>query len=242
MHTSDLARFEQVQLAPGHVFTRSCRSYAEVDAVVHPLQPAGEPRAVRTLPFHEPHTELGAVFLEAGGWERPQWFAANANLPQVQRVPPRTGWAALHWSPIGGAEALAARERVAMFDLTPANRLQVTGPGALPFRQTMTTNHLVKPPAPSRTRCCPVKTAVCAATSRWRGSGPNGSKSASTVQSTSTGCAGTLPGDGTVQIHETTPGTSCVGLWGPLARRVLQPLSTTDFSHDAMCCFTAKHA
>ncbi|MFI5608758.1 FAD-dependent oxidoreductase [Amycolatopsis sp. NPDC051903] len=242
LHTCDLARFEQVQLAPGHVHARSCRTYAEVADVVHPLQPTGEPRAVRTSPFHERHAELGAVCLEAGGWERPQWFSANDNLPEVDRVPPRTGWAARHWSPIVGAEALAARGRVAMFDLTPLNRLAVTGPGALPFLQTMTTNDLAKPPgAVAYTLLLGedggVRSDLTVArlgAERFQ-VGVNGALDVDWLRRH-------LPGDGAVQIHETTAGTCCIGLWGPLARRVLQPLSTTDFSHDAMGCYTAKHA
>jgi len=51
-----------------------------------------------------------------------------------------------------------------------------------------------------------------------------------------------LPGDGTVQVHETTPGTCCIGLWGPQARALLQPLSKTDFSHKAMGYFRSKQA
>ena len=37
-----------------------------------------------------------------------------------------------------------------------------------------------------------------------------------------------LPGDGTVQLRETTSGTCCLGLWGPAAPRILPGLSTSD--------------
>ncbi|WP_369973657.1 hypothetical protein [Prauserella sp. PE36] len=39
-----------------------------------------------------------------------------------------------------------------------------------------------------------------------------------------------LPGDGAVSLREITSGTCCAGLWGPKARDMLQPLSTTDLS------------
>ncbi|WP_323808400.1 hypothetical protein [Prauserella endophytica] len=46
-----------------------------------------------------------------------------------------------------------------------------------------------------------------------------------------------LPGDGAVSLRETTSGTCCAGLWGPKARDMLQPLSTTDLSPKALGYF-----
>jgi glycine cleavage system aminomethyltransferase T len=51
-----------------------------------------------------------------------------------------------------------------------------------------------------------------------------------------------LPADGTVQVRDITPGTCCIGLWGPLARKVLQPLTDADFSNDGLKYFRAKQA
>ena len=242
VHTCDLARFEPVQLAPDYVHTRSCQSFVEVYDVVHPLQPMEEPRPLRTSPFYERQAALGAYFLEANGWERPQWFQANENLPEIDRVPTREGWAARYWSPIGGAEALAARERVAMFDMTSLKRIEVTGPGALPFLQTMTTNQLDKPPgAVTYTLLLGEDggvrsdlTVARLAPDRFQ-VGVNGNLDLDWLRRH-------LPGDGAVQLHETTPGTCCIGLWGPRARQVLQPLSTTDFSHRAMGYFRVRQA
>src|SRR6185312_6193384 len=46
----------------------------------------------------------------------------------------------------------------------------------------------------------------------------------------------------TVQVRDITSGTCCVGLWGPLARKVLQPLTDEDFSNDGLKYFRAKRA
>jgi glycine cleavage system aminomethyltransferase T/glycine/D-amino acid oxidase-like deaminating enzyme len=242
LHSCDLARFEQVQLAPDYVHARSCQSFVEVYDIVHPLQPMEEPRPLRTSPFYERQAELGAYFLEASGWERPHWYESNAGLPEVERIPARNEWAARFWSPIGGAEALVARQRVAMFDMTALKRLEVTGPGALPFLQTMTTNQLDKKPgAVTYTLLLGedggVRSDLTVArlgTDRFQ-VGVNGNLDLDWLRRH-------LPGDGTVQVHETTPGTCCVGLWGPRARALLQPLSKTDFSHQAMGYFRTKQA
>ena len=49
-------------------------------------------------------------FLQAGGWERPHWFEANAGLPKVRRrARPRDGGRPATGRPIAGAEALATQ-------------------------------------------------------------------------------------------------------------------------------------
>ena len=50
---------------------------------------------------------LGASFGEKSGWERPNWFEANAAAGD-EALRPR-GWAGKHWTPAIGAEALATR-------------------------------------------------------------------------------------------------------------------------------------
>ncbi|WP_326957966.1 FAD-dependent oxidoreductase [Amycolatopsis sp. NBC_01286] len=217
VHGCDLARFDRVSVRG--------RRFAEVHEIVHPLDP--REALLRSSPFAERQTELGAHFLPSGGWARPQWYQANADLPGVSA---RTGWAARHWSPIGSAEALAARERVAMFDLTAGPRLAVTGPGALPFLQAMTTGDLAGPPG-SVTR-----TLLLSEDGGVRGQVTVARLGDERFHVGATGRADFdwlrrhLPGDGAVQLHETTPGTCCVGVWGPHADDVLPELSTTDCS------------
>jgi glycine cleavage system aminomethyltransferase T len=45
-----------------------------------------------------------------------------------------------------------------------------------------------------------------------------------------------------VTVRDITPGTCCVGLWGPRARDVLQPLTDDDFSNEGLRYFRAKKA
>ncbi|RZQ63663.1 GcvT family protein [Amycolatopsis suaedae] len=242
LHGCDLNRFEQVQLAPDYVMERACRSFVEVYDVLHPLQPIERPRPLRTSPFYERQAELGAYFLEASGWERPQWYEVNAGLPEVERVPARNDWAARFWSPIAGAEALVARERVALFDMTALRRMEVSGPGALAFLQALTTNQLNRKPG--------------AVTYTLMLGEEGGIRSDLTVARLSDELFQVgfnspldldwlrrrLPGDGSVHLREVTAGTCCIGLWGPRARDLLQPLSTTDFSHQALGYFKATRA
>lgn len=161
----------------------------------------------RHSPFHERQVALGAHFGSAGGWARPERYSADV-----------------------GAEAIAARERVAMVDLTSVPRLAVTGPGALPFLQAMTTGDLASPPGTV------TETLLLNEDGGVRGCLTVARLGADRFH---VGASGRLdfdwlrrhlPGDGTVQIHDTTPGTCCLGVWGPQAFEVLPELSTTDFS------------
>ena len=81
------------------------------------------------------------------GWERPQWCGANEGLLDSLTVTgaSRTGWEAREWSPTIAAEHVATRERVALFDLTPFAKFEVTGDGSLAVLQRLTTNQMDKP-------------------------------------------------------------------------------------------------
>ncbi|HEX8870990.1 MAG TPA: FAD-dependent oxidoreductase, partial [Lentzea sp.] len=225
LHSSDLNRFEQVQLAPDYVLERSCQNFVEVYDVLHPLQPMESPRPIRTSPFYSRQQDLGAFFLEASGWERPHWYEANATLPEVAEVPGRNDWASRYWSPICGAEALVTRKRVAMFDMTPLKRLEVSGPGALEFLQRMTTNNLNRKPG------AVVYTLLLDETGGVRSDLTIARLDATTFQ---VGANGNLdlawltkhaPDD--VFIRDITAGTCCIGLWGPLARDLVERIPNT---------------
>ncbi|RCV48623.1 GcvT family protein [Marinitenerispora sediminis] len=242
VHECDVHRFEDVQLAARYVAQRSERAFVEVYDIVHPLQPAAEPRPLRTSPFHPRHEALGAVLLEAAGWERPHWFEANAGLAADLRLPERDAWSARHWSPIAAAEARATRERVALYDMTPLKRLEVAGPGALDLLQRLTTNQLDRAAG-----------TVTYTLLLDRAGGVRGDLTVTRLAEDrfQVGANGNLdldhllrhaPGDGSVRITDLTPGTCCVGVWGPLARDLVQPLTDDDFSHEGFGYFRARRA
>jgi len=238
VHECDLNRFEDAQLAPSYVDIRSARNFVEVYDVLHPLEPPRRPRPLRVSPFHSRQVELGAVFLEGAGWERPHWFAANAALPEVGRIPGRGEWASRFWSPIVGAEALVTRDRVAMFDMTPLKRLEVTGPGALDLLQRLTTNDLDRKPG-----------AVTYTLMLEPSGGIRGDLTVARLgeQHFQVGANGNLDLDRLrrdagpdVAVRDVTGGTCCIGLWGPRARDVLASVSRDDVSHAAFGYFRAR--
>jgi glycine cleavage system aminomethyltransferase T len=244
VHEVDVHRFEEVQLAPSYVHETAQRNFVEVYDILHPLQPRLSPRDLRVTPFHARQRELGAVFLEAGGWERPHWFEANAplleKLPHDSLPPARDPWSARFHSPIAAAEAWHTRNGVALYDMTPLKRVEINGPGSLEFLQSLTTNQLDKP--------------VGSVTYTLMLDNAGGIRSDVTVARLApelfqVGINGNLDVDhfvkhapAGVRVRDTTGGTCCVGVWGPLARDLVQPLTREDFSHTGLKYFRACRA
>ncbi len=248
----DIARFEEVQLQPEYIRETSQQSFIEVYDIKHPLEPRLSPRNLRVSPFFERQRELGAYFLEASGWERPHWYEANApllqELPADWRPPERDSWSAQYDSPIAAAEAYATRTAVAMFDMTSLKRLDFSGPGALQLLQRLTSNQLDKK--------------VGSVTYTLALDDTGGVKSDITVARISddlfqAGVNGPLDVDyfsraaehqssedpaNWVHVRDITGGTCCIGLWGPKARGLLQPLTGQDFSNEALKYFRSRQA
>lgn len=244
LHGCDVHRFEDVQLDPGYVSETSQQNFVEIYDILHPLQPKESPRNLRVSPFHTRQTELGAVFLESGGWERPHWFEANAalvdELPAEWQPPARDEWSAMFHSRIAAAEAWRTRTAVALYDMTPLKRLDVSGPGALALLERTTTGKMDK--------------SVGSVTYTLALDESGGIRSDLTVarlgaNSFQVGANGNIdldyfrrqaPADGSVTIRDITGGTCCIGLWGPQARELVSALSRDDFSNDTFKYFRAK--
>lgn len=247
LHACDVNRFEVHQLAPAYIRATNARNFVEVYDILHPLQPKEHSRPMRTSPFYPRQQELGAVFLEANGWERPQWYAVNDHLLGSDRlagmsVPHPDSWAGQFFSPTVVAEAAVTRTDVALYDMTALKRLEISGPGATEFLATMVTGKIGS---------------VGAVTYCLLLAADGGIRSDVTVarlepQRYQIGANGALDlvwlrralvhsaHRDTVQIRDITAGTCCLGIWGPRARDVVQPLTDTDFSHTGFGYFRAK--
>ncbi|WP_328556743.1 GcvT family protein [Streptomyces sp. NBC_00358] len=239
LHECDLTRFEDAQRSPSYVLERGAQQFAEVYDILHPLQPMEQPRPLRVSPFHARQQQLGARFLEGGGWERPHWYEANAPLTDtLGPLPERDAWSARYWSPIAAAEARATRERVALYDMTPLRRLEVTGPGALTFLQRMTTNNLRKKPGAVTYTLLLDETGGVRSDLTVARLAPDRFQIGANSPADLDWLLRHAPQD--VHIRDITSGTCCIGVWGPLARDLVQPLTRDDFSHEGFGYFRAK--
>lgn len=247
----DIHRFEEVQLTPEYVSETSQQNFVEIYDVLHPLQSKLSPRNLRVSPFYARHQALGGFFLEGGGWERPYWFEANAELlkemPAQWQPPARDAWSGMFSSPIAAAEAWKTRTAVAMYDMTPLKRLEVSGPGALKLLQELTTADMTKKPgAVTYTLLLDHAGGIRSDITVARLSedtfqlGANGNIDTAYFERAARHQTESGTASDWVQVRDTTGGTCCIGLWGPLARDLISTVSSDDFSNDGLRYFRAK--
>ncbi|KAJ6443658.1 NAD dehydrogenase [Purpureocillium lavendulum] len=246
----DLSRFDPVQLTPAYVKETSQQDFVEVYDIVHPFQPRDSPRNLRVSPFYEPQRQLGACFLETSGWERAEWYEANAellsNLPAKWRPVERDTWSSRYYSPIAAAEAWKTRTAAAMYDLTAQRRLEVTGPGAVDLLMRLTTGAVSRPPgtvtyallldSQGGIRSDLMITRLDERTFQIGANGPMDVAYLAREARVQTAAAPNQY----VQVRDITSGTCCIGLWGPRARDVALAVSTDDLSTPGLPYMRAK--
>ena len=243
---SDIARFYPHQKTKTHVNARSAEGFNKTYGIVHPREQWASNRNVRLSPYYEREKNLGAVFYEAMGWERPTWYEANAKLLDEfgERVMKREAeWDARWWSPIINAEHLAMRERVGMVDLSAFAIFDIQGAGALAFMQNMAVSQMDVPLGRVTytnflNEHGGIKadlTVMRLAQNHFRvvtGAFDGGRDKKWLIDH--------LPDDGSVTLSDITSAWSTLGVWGPNARDVLQSITESDFSNDAFPFATCK--
>src|SRR3954454_6256128 len=246
LQSSDIARFYEQQRSRQHVRARAAEGFNKTYGIVHPAEQWESNRNVRLAPFHARERELGAVFFEAAGWERPQWYESNAKLLDEfgDRVTRREAeWDARWWSPIVNAEHLAMRERAAIFDLSAFCIFDVTGPGALETVQTVSMRQMgvadgkvvYTPVLSQRGTLKSDLTVMKLGDERFRvvTGGAHGMADLKWY-------ADHLPADGSAQITDLTSAWTTLGLWGPRSREILAALTNDDVSHEGLPSATCR--
>ena len=234
---ADIARFHSHQRTRAHVKARTSEAFNKTYGIVHPGEQWSSDRDVRRSPMWQREADLGAVFFEAGGWERPQWFESNAGLLEEfgDAVMDRSAeWDSRWWSPIINAEHLAMRHRAGLVDLSSFVIFDVFGPAALDAVQTIALAQMDV--AVGRVVYTPILdenggfrsdlTIMRLAQDRFR-----------VVTGAAHGMvdlkwfADRLPDTG-AQIADLTSSWTTIGLWGPRARDILGELTSADVSHE----------
>src|SRR5215217_10179 len=242
---ADVNRFYPYQTTPPYVLERGKQQYREVYDILHPRQQIKRPRNLRLTPFFARHKELGAEFVVGAGWERPQWFDANASLcPPDAPWRSRDEWAGTLWSPIEGAEHLATRSNASLIDITPFAKFDARGPDAVAYLERISANRIDRPVGtivytamlmPSGgIRCDVTVTRKADDLFRVVTGGGSGQHDLAWMR------AQIRDGE-RVTIIERTGGLFALGLWGPRARDILEAVTDEDVSNDAFPYLTARY-
>jgi glycine cleavage system aminomethyltransferase T/glycine/D-amino acid oxidase-like deaminating enzyme len=131
-HAIDYARFYPHQTTEQFIWDRCTETAMKVyNPAVHPREPFSKGRNVRVSPFYEREKEMGAHFMELGGWERAHGYAANEHLLEKygNRVPVRANeWDNRHFWRVSNAEHLAMTDDCGIVNLSHFHMVDIEGP------------------------------------------------------------------------------------------------------------------
>jgi 4-methylaminobutanoate oxidase (formaldehyde-forming) len=224
----DSRRFGRHYASREYTLARTYEVYATYYDVKYPGHERRAGRPLRVSPTYPRTQALGAAFGEKSGWERVNWYEPNAARGDDSLRP--RGWAGKLWSPATGAEHRACRENAALFDETSFAKIELSGDGAADFVERLCDNHVARGVgAITYTQMLNSRggvecdfTVTRIAEDRFR-----------VVTGTAFGqhdlawIRSHAPDDGSVQVEDVTSKYACLGLWGPRAREILEPLTTT---------------
>jgi 4-methylaminobutanoate oxidase (formaldehyde-forming) len=235
----DSRRFGLAYRSREYTLARTKEIYETYYDVKYPGHERSAGRPLRVSSAYGRLQDLGAVFGEKSGWERANWFETNETGDESLR--PR-GWAGKLWSAAIGTEHVACRETAAVFDESSFAKILVSGDGAAGLLERLCANRVARGVGqitytqmlnPRGGIECDF-TVTQLAVDRFR-----------IVTGTAVGqhdlawIRQHAPDDGSVQVVDETSQYACLGIWGPLAREILQPVSTVDLSNES---FPYMHA
>jgi glycine cleavage system aminomethyltransferase T/glycine/D-amino acid oxidase-like deaminating enzyme len=230
----DSRRFGRHYESREYTLARTIEIYSTYYDVKYPGHERTAGRPLRLSPTYPRTQELGAAFGEKSGWERVNWFEPNAALGD-ESLRPR-GWAGRLWSPAIGAEHVACRTTAALFDETSFAKIEIAGEEAAGFLERLCANRVAREiGAITYTQMLNQRggiecdfTVTRLAEDRFR-----------IVTGTAFGRHDLawirLHAPDGIQVEDVTSKYACLGLWGPAARELLQPLTTEDLTFPYMC-------
>jgi glycine cleavage system aminomethyltransferase T/glycine/D-amino acid oxidase-like deaminating enzyme len=237
----DSRRFGTAYRTRAYTLARTIEVYSTYYDVKYPGHEREAGRPLRTSPTYPRLQELGAAFGEKSGWERPNWFEPNAPRGD-ESLRPR-GWAGRLWSPAIAAEHVATREAAALFDETSFAKIEVSGERAADFLERLCDNEVARDVGAitytsmlnrrGGIECDFTVTRLADDRFRIVTGTAFGQHDLSWIRQHA-------PEDGSVVVADVTSRYACLGIWGPSARDILQPLSTCDLSNEAFRYMRAR--
>ena len=236
VHGADIARFYEWERSDEHIWARSAEHFNKTYGIVHPVEQWESRRGLKKTPYYSRAEALGAVFYDARGWERPQWYDSNADLVERYELSERdVEWDNRWWSPIIDGEHLNMRENAALVDLSAFQIFELSGPGAVAFAEYLAVNKVDKP----------VGTSVYTPWLTPDGGFHSDLTMMRTADDTVRIVTGAfdggrdqfwvkkwMPTDGSVNFANRTEEITTIGLWGPNSPAILAKLTDCDLSQE----------
>jgi len=247
----------------GYLVEKNEEAYARVFTVHYPDEERVAARPLRQTPCYARMKALGAVFGSIYGWERPNWFAPldyalseadlakpdvllNENHPAVgPSERPREKWSfrRSNYFDFVGAECRNVHDNVGLQDMSAFAKLEVSGPGAEGWLNSILTNRI--PKAVGRVTLTYLLTSRGGVRAEFTLTriGPERfylvSAGALEAHDFDT-MEKLLPADMSVRIDKVTTQRGVLVLAGPRSREVLSKVADIDVSNEAFPWLTAR--
>ncbi len=237
MLSIDPRRFGQYA-TEAYLIKKNEECYAHQFITHFPDEERAAGRPLRTAPCYERLKNMGAVFGQKAGWERPNWFATKG-----MEALDHWSFRRSRWFEAIGREIANVTNNVGVLDMTSFAKCRISGTGAEAFLDSMVANSL------------PTKAGhLCLAHALNRKGGVH---SEFTIMRESresfyiVSGAGLqrldhdylrrrMPEDGSVQFQQLTGATGVLVVAGPKSRELLQRVSRDDFSNQAFPWLRAR--
>ncbi len=213
-------------------------AYSHVFITHFPDEERPAARPLRTAPCYDRMKNLGAVFGQKFGWERPNFFATDG-------MEQKDDWSfrRSNWFKAVEKECKNVKENVGLLDMTAFAKCRIKGPGAEEFLDKLVANKL--PKKVGRINLCHAlntKGGVHSEFTIMR-------ESENSFYLVSAGAYqrldhdwifGWMPKDGSVQFENLTNSKGVLVVSGPKARELMQRVSNDDFSNENFKWLSAK--
>jgi len=220
--------------------TKNEEAYENVFIIHYHDEERAAARPLKTAPCYDRMKDLGALFGQKFGWERPNWFAPEG-VPQEDHWSFRRSRYHEHL----GNECRNVHENVGLLDMTAFSKFLVTGPGAEAYLDNLVANHVPKKIG---------RVNLCHALNKF-----GGVRSEFTVMRdgpeafylVSAGAQERFdwdylckmaPGDGSVRLDKITTQVGVLVVAGPKSRELMSRVTDADLSNQTFPWLTGKFA
>jgi 4-methylaminobutanoate oxidase (formaldehyde-forming) len=238
VNAMDIRRTHPFQSVRSYVHDRVSESLGLLYAMHWPYRQAETARGVRRSPIYQHTKELGAVFGEVNGWERPNWYARDGVKPVYEY-----SYGRQNWFPCADYEAKQLMSNCAFFDQSSFAKYSVEGRDACKVLNRICANNIdVEPGRIVYTQWLNERGGVEADLTVTRleenkfmvvtGAVPQTRDMAWLRRNT--------PDDACCVATDITSGLPMIAVMGPKSRALLEKLSGADLSNEAFPFGTSK--
>jgi dimethylglycine dehydrogenase len=239
----------------GYLRTKNEECYANVFTTHFPDEERGAARPLKRSPCYDRMKDLGAVFGQVYGWERPNWFVpADYSLAETDlnkadcllnsnhspaledgRIVEKNSFRRSNYFDFVGRECLHVQSAVGVLDMSAFSKFTVTGAGAGAWLDSLMANNI--PKGIGRVGLCHMLSKNGGVRAEFtiykKGEGDYYLVSAGAMERHDWDYLyKNLPAGGQVQLQKITTQMGVLVIAGPKSRQVLQKLTDTDLSNE----------